>query len=298
MDYHSGSAVAADHGVLFYAADRLLPPKRPADLVAHLQTIHSFRGVPGVTVGFFMGKTEIATAITDGEGVARAQWLPPGEGDYRIAIRCLKLPDSIGNEERGAIDASAGMLVMVRQPAQKFVVVDLDHTLVKDGFTKVLCRDPACMDDSVAVLTRLAENYGIIYLTARPNALARKSKLWLAEHHYPPGVVLTCGSLRQSIGGGGEYKSLCLATIRVDFPDIQAGVGDQVTDVEAYVQNSITAYQIVSASPGSWQARRLAGTLNKLNKPGQINVVNNWRQIEQGIIEGRRFTVEQFAGKQ
>ena len=301
-DYRSGQAVAADHNVLFYAGDLLLRPGQTGQLSARLETVHAFHGVSGVTVAFFLGDQEVARGVTDEKGLARCFWRPEGAGSYRLRARCVRLPPGIDKEERNADQAVADLLVEVCPPQRKFLAVDLDHTLVDESFGKVLtaqqCR---YMAGSPQALTRLAGQYGIIYLTARPDALTRKSKLWLAQCGYPPGVLITCSSLNDSLHHGGQYKSNRLASLRNDFPNIQAGVGDQASD--AHLDNDMTAYVITSAAPGSRRARKLAGELAQLDaggrlaRAGRVIVVANWAQIEQGLTRGQSFPPQAMLGR-
>lgn len=292
-DYRSGQAVAADHDVLFYASDLLLRPGQTGQLSACLQTVHAFRGVRGVTVAFFLGEQEVGRAVTDEESLARCFWRPGGPGFYRLRVRCVQLPPDIDKEERNADKASADLLVEVSPPGRQFLAVDLDHTLVDESFGKVLTGQKCqSMAGSTQTLTRLAGRYGIIYLTARPDELTRKSKLWLDQCGYPPGVLITCSSLNDSLHNSGQYKSNRLVTLRSDFPNIQAGVGDQVSDAQAYLANGMTAYLIASIH-GSKAAKKQAKELaaldpdRRLARAGRLNVVANWAQIEQGLLRGQ-----------
>lgn len=295
-DYRSGDAVGAEYGVLLYGRDVLTPPGREVALWARLRTPHAFRGIEKVTVAFSRDGQAIGQAVTDKDGIAVLAWRPPGVGDYTIHAQPTALPPDVDHEDVGAVKTSYKILVCVRSPQQQFLVTDLDGTLVEDGRVAVLTQEnPRRMPHSVEALQRLAEIYGIIYLTARPDELTRKTRHWLRANRYPPGILITCEHPRPN--AECRFKTQRLADLRRDFPALCAGVGDQASDVEAYLSNDMTPYLLQPAPKDKRDLRELARDLRQLKDPGRVQAVQDWLQVEEGILHMRRFSVEDYAAK-
>jgi hypothetical protein len=147
--------------------------------------------------------------------------------------------------------------------------------------------------DSVEVLGRVSKRYGIVYLTDRPDLPARKSKNWLADNGYPSGPLLF--SRMEDLREGGRFKSGGLAGLRRDFPGLAVGIGERPSDAQAYVDNGMSAYLIPNFKENPKDMRALAAEIRALRGQGRLQVVDNWRQIEQGFFGGKQFPPEDFA---
>ena len=293
--YLSGEMVLADHGVVFYGQDVLAHPGERVRLTARLRKPRSFAPVGGVTVTFHAHgdpAEPIGSAKTDRRGVAALDWAPPGEGQWRLTARPAERVWHVRHDIR---KATAGLLVLVVRPRRPFVVVDLDHTLVEGSFYEVLTDEaPDAMPKSSEVLRKIAGRYGIIYLTHRPNVLTRKSKRWLSDEEFPLAPLITC-RLRESLGDSGEAKGKRLAVLKARFPNTNIGVGDRISDVRAYLSAGMTAYLIPHCKETARDMRKMAKQIRSLPSKHRVQVVGDWRQIESGILRGRRFDPDAFA---
>lgn len=284
----------SEQGVLFYTFDTLAYPGQTVDLTARVQSTRDLKGVGEIKVGFFLGDKLLAQALTNNSGYAWASWTPPKRGDYAIEARILALgrgvPEQVLNVK------PAPLLVAAREKEDKFVVVDLDYTLVESSFSRVLAGDAKPMPRSPEVMTRIAKAYSVIYLTHRPDIMTRRSKNWLADHGYPPAPVLV-SELQQAFGDSGQYKTARLGRILESFPNIMIGIGDKPSDALAYVTYGLTAYLIPKYKPDKpKELRKTADTLRQLpDRGGKLQVVSGWEQIEAGIFEGQRFAPEVLA---
>lgn len=174
------------------------------------------------------------------------------------------------------------------------VILDLDYTLVDDDFEGVLTGQGDPMPHSLAVVERLARDHGIIYLTGRPTAFNELSKQWLRKNNYPLGPVLTHGE--SALGLGVEtYKTTQLQALHREFPNLRYGIGDRITDIRAYqavgMRSILIIHPEMMTEPGDvlrWlrDVRRLSA---------DVDVVENWRQVEEIISDGRRYPAAEAA---
>jgi len=288
-----GHVVGAEHGHLYYAYDSLAYPDKPVELAARLQQVEGLKGVEGAAVGFFDGEKVLGVARTDKDGLASVRWLPPGEGNYVFEARVVEAPKS-GPEDLLKL-TPAPLRVAARRKETPFVVIDLDHTVVDSSFLRVLFTDAKPMAESVRVCKRIAEQYGIIYLTHRPDLLTVKSKTWLAEQDYPLGPLLV-SQLKEAFGDSGKFKTGVLKSLRESYPNVKIGIGDKLSDAQAYVDNGLTAYLIPHYNPDKAKdVRKMAQELEWLRGGERLHVVSGWREVERGIFSGAKFPAKDFA---
>jgi hypothetical protein len=284
--------LAAEHGVVFYAFDTLAYPGREVDLAVRLQSGRDLKGIPGVTVAFYDGKELLALGKTDGRGRLIRQWTPPAEGDYHFTARIVRVPEGA---RMAMLDVSpAPLLVAARDSTTKLVVIDLDHTVVDSSFFRVLMGGAKPMPGSVEVVERIAEVYSIVYLTHRPDLLTRKSKIWLSRNGYPAGPLLV-SELSEAVGDSGKFKTAKLRAIRKAYPNVMIGIGDKLSDAQAYVDNGLTAYLIPHCKDKPKDMRKMSGQVRGLRGRGRLHVVDGWDEIEAGVFRSREFPPDDYA---
>ncbi|HUX00412.1 MAG: hypothetical protein WBD63_05405 [Phycisphaerae bacterium] len=279
--------LGARQGYLFTAADALALPGEEVLLRAHLQGGDLLRDQPGYVVRFSRGGVFYKAAETDADGVAAVSFAPPGPGDY--VFRADLSPNGFPAEPPQPVD----VFLLCRPADAPLLVVDLDKTLVASGFQEVLVGDPEPMPDSVEVMKRLAGTYAVVYLTHRPDLFGPKSKAWLREQGYPAGPVLL-SDVGGFLKGSGAFKSGALADLRRRFTGRAIGVGDKISDVQAYLDNGLEGFLIIQAdeSAGAAALRQLADSIASLGNDAQV--VAAWRQIEQAVFEGASFPKGEF----
>ena len=273
----------ADKGMLFHGYDTLTYPETETELRVLVQRISRMSSVPGLTVTFYDDDDEIGSAITNSDGIAMLPFTPPEEGDYAFTARITEVANG-ANEDILDIDPTP-ILVVARTAEAKFLVVDLDHTVVKDGFQKVLTSNPKPMSDAKDVLERMQDelDYNVIYLTHRPALMTRKSKEWIVDQGLPTGPLLA--SKISDITDNEGYKATQIATLKERFPDIRIGVGDKVGDAKAYLSNDLAAFLLPYVKDGadSKDLYELANEIDNLPE-GELYVVEDWREIEVAIF--------------
>ena len=286
-----GVTVGAEHGAVFCAYDTLAYPGKPIELAAKVQSASDLKAVAGVTVGLYYGQTLLGQAVTRDDGIARMQWTPPQVGNYDFTARIIAVPDAGLNEFLQV--SPAPLLVAARERNTPFIVIDLDHTVVDSSFFRVLLDGGRPMADSAAVTQRLAKSYSIIYLTHRPDMLTRKSKQWLVRGGYPAGPLLV--SQLKDAFDSGAFKTAKLSDVRKAFPGVAMGIGDKLSDAQAYVDNGLTAYLIPHYKDKPKDLRKMAKEVRRLRGRGRLNVVSSWRQIESGVFGRRPYPPAAFA---
>ena len=288
-----GVFLGAEHGVVFYGFDVLVKPNEMVRLAARLRTPRLIGDIEDATVGFFHDDKLVGQVVTDDEGWAILNWDPNGPGDYDLEVRILKAPE---DEDQDMVNVTpAPLFVRVRQADTRFVVIDLDHTLVDSSFTRVLVGGGTPMADSQRVAKRIAKKYDIIYLTHRPDLMMHTSKTWLRRYKYPPGPLLV-SKLTQALSSSEKFKAAKLAEVLKEFPNVQIGIGDKLGDAKAYAQNGLRAYLIPHYDhQDAEEMREMAQAIRALPAESKIQVVNGWQQVEKGIFKDKSFNAEEFA---
>ena len=286
-----GVFLNAEHGAVFYAYDTLAHPKKPVDLAAKLLSARDLKPIPGVTVSIYRDQWVAGRLTTNADGIASLRWVPPASGNYTFTAKIVAVPDESCRELLEVTPAP--MLVAARPKETRFVVIDLDHTIVDSSFFRVLLDGGKPMPGSVAAVKRIAQVYGIIYLTHRPDLLTRRSKAFLTRNGYPPGPLLV--SQLKDVFDSGEFKTAKLSEVRKAFPQVAVGIGDKLSDAQAYVDNGLTAYLIPHYKDKPNDLRKMAGEIRRLHGGGRLHVVPGWREVEQGLFDGRSFPPIAFA---
>lgn len=222
-------------------------------LVAHVER-HFMPGMPdgveGVQVEFLAAGRRVGTAITDRHGSAALEYLWSDEcGDSFTAV--TKGLDSA--------DSASGRLCRLK-PERSVIVVDIDKTICATDRDHLYLRasdDSPPMAGAREVLSTLAKDYEIVYLTARPHFLAEKSRVWLAVHCFPHGPLLMARSWRASLRQE-RYKRSALARLRQHLPNVLIGIGDKQLDARAYAWNHMLGIHFGGTQPETADQRIVA----------------------------------------
>ena len=290
-DYASGAlnqVLSAQNGLLFYAYDAVAYPGQEVNLAATVFSVQQLQmsGVPGVQLAFKAGDQVLGIATTDDKGQASVQFRPDKPGVYSFTVDPIDAPADVKDL---ALALEPAPLVVAAEPQDyPFVVIDMDGTIVGSSFARVLLGGAQAVPGSQPAIQQIAQKYGIIYLTARPDMLTRNSKTWLAQNSYPLGpLMLSSGT---AFLQSGTFKAAKLDSIRKAFPNTSVGIGDKPSDAQAYVTNGMAAYLMPKYDhndPGD--ISKLANQIASIAGPGTLQVVDNWDQIQAGILNGAKF---------
>jgi hypothetical protein len=265
-----------DGRYLLNGSDVLAVPGHPVAVTVRLQGGDFLLDKPGVAVRFARDGKVVADVVTDDEGYATICFTPPAPGDYVFTA-------SVVPEALSPAPPPAEILVSCRPAAAPLLFIDLDKTIVDAGFKQVLVGNPEPMRLSQDVLGRLAADYTVVYLTYRLDYLGPKTKAWLAEKAYPRGPVLMA-DFREVVGGtSGAYKSEVLQDLRLWFTGRAFGVGDKISDVQAYAAHDIEPLLLLRIDEPADAAglKKKAASLQPL--PDSVQVVADWSQIESAV---------------
>ena len=283
--------LGAEKGILFYAYDVLTYPNEPTELIARVHNAHNLEDVPGVTVTFSHDDTVVGSAVTDDLGMAKVTVLPDAVGDYYFTAKITEAgPDA--PEDLLSVKPTL-LVVSAREKETAFVIVDLDHTVVGSSFFHVLAGQAEPMPDSQDVLRKIGERYSLIYLTHRPEEMGITTKQWLIDQDFPRAPLLMA-ELSQSIGSSGEFKTGRLAEIKEAFPGLAIGIGDKLSDAEAYLATDMTAYLIPHYDRESDDMRDMARKIERMTKTDRLNVVDTWTEIEVGIFHKITYPADKY----
>jgi len=266
----------------FVGYDQLTTPGEAVVLQTRLQAGDLLTNQPGYTIKYFLGPDLYAAALTDQDGYARASFTAERPGDY--IFKAQPAPTGFSQAPPEPMD----IFIASRPADTPLLIVDLDQTVVESGFKQVLFGQPKPMANSVRVMQRLAKDYTVVYLTNRSEYFGPKSKQWLADNGYPRAPMLL-SSLKDFAGGSKQFKSTRLAEIHKQFTHIRIGVGDKISDTQAYQANGAQAYLIVQTQTLKTPQEMLDLAADIRTLPATVQVVSSWDQIERGIFDGQKF---------
>jgi uncharacterized membrane protein YkoI len=129
-------------------------------------------------------------------------------------------------------------------PNRVGIIVDIDETISITDYPSLFfgigTDESRPYEYAQDVLTKLSQQFHLMYLTARPQWLTGETRKWLTERGFPPGTVLTTARMLD-VYWPGSFKKRAVATLRHTSPNLLIGIGDRSTDVAAYVANGMLA---------------------------------------------------------
>ena len=276
------SYLGADGDYLLKAYDELALPGEKVQLHARLESGTIQRDLPNRRIHFRGPGWFLRTTTTDDEGYAVTDFTPRRPGDYIFTIEV----ETTGLESRPPEPVQ--LLLTCRAASEQMIIVDVDKTLARTKSWRFFSKNPEPMPDSVAVMTRLAKDYTVVYVTHRPQQYAHHTKAWLQMHGYPQGPILM-PEVIDFVRGSRRYKTKELSELKNKFPNIRIGIGDKISDALAYHVNGLTSFLILDIAdcddPGDYL--ELAQKLDRL--PADVQVIYNWPQIASAIYEDQSF---------
>jgi len=260
--YHRPSVVGG--ALVFHGIDAVGLPTETLRIGARLHRPNALgflRGVPGVTVNFYLDARVVGGAITDAEGRAVTDFVPPrGPGFYRIEARA---------EGTRAQDLSAEILAAAMEPDDRLVVVDIDRAVADPpSFLASLFRRYGEFRPALGAretLDRLFADYHLVYLSDRAHRYTRHTKNWLRAHSFPSGPVFFKG---WELYGGtlDDYKKEILRRLVRGWTHPIVAIGDSTRDARVFEESGVQALIIGS--------RRDTGLL-----PPRAIPAKNWREV-------------------
>jgi hypothetical protein len=210
--------------------DVAILPDQPTLVTVYLEreVFPGFRdGVENYPIEFIVDDEVIAEIRTNENGSATLKRKLDLSPDASIRARTIAFPLRLESSAR----------VYRWQADRTIVMVDIDDTVAHpdydDLFFDAVDKDSHPVAGSHAGLNALAEHFHIAYLTGRPRFTLEKTHAWLETHGYPDGPVYTAEGFGEAIRHP-EFKKDKLDALKSTWPNLLIGIGDRVTDLEAY----------------------------------------------------------------
>jgi hypothetical protein len=164
--------------------------------------------------------------ITDDEGEAITPLFIPEEGLYQVEVKYL-----------GCLRFAPGadqITVLAVNPKQPVLVLDLDNTITNRNWFSARPEPRPYDQDTARVVQKLAQHYAVVYLSARPKQLHRRTRDWLKRFGFPDGPILlwypdSFGELKPS-----HYKKDKLIDLRRSGINLAVGISNSEGDIKAY----------------------------------------------------------------
>lgn len=278
--------LGAEQGTLFQGFDAVVRPGEPATLRISLRGGKRLAGLSDYTIFLYDdARRRIGVAKTDAQGDALFTVTQPEPGLYRYQAE-------VDQSEVGAANVPTAMMQAgVFDPQTRFLFIDLDGTIVGQGFDMALLADSEPMPHAREVIAELAPRYQPLYLTGRPEYLGRRSRQWLQDHHLPPGPLIV-SRVDQYAQGVESYRKQVIGGLQKSFPQKHAAIGDKPWDIRAYAATGVTSLLIVQTQEES--TRRATAALIKVLKglPPQTHVVTDWLQVRQVLMGQASYPLE------
>jgi hypothetical protein len=222
----------------------------PADETVVLEIEVERRGWP-----FFDPPIEGAEVEVEGRGRARTD----ATGVAILPLGVLPPGDHVCAASSEGARGEALVRVIPREAP--VLITDIDHTIAdvsSAGFILRSNEGVRPIPGSAEALREIAKRYSLVYLTARDHIFAGKTKAWLAMNGFPPGPVYLRRGTRFWTVKAREHKVSRLRELRLRFPNLRAGVGDLLWDLEAYAAHGIPGILLSPRPPASLPAGAVA----------------------------------------
>lgn len=200
----------------------------PVQLCAHLERrfgLLTVERVANVPVEFWRAGAWVGTANTDRQGCAILT-CDAGSTEWDFTASA-----ALAN---GWLTSTGAVFIWT--PDQPAVVVDLDDTIMESRYLDMALwqEDPSVPKEHArATLTRLAEQYRIIYVTARARLFRSMTQGWLRQHDFPAGPIMHAEDFG-AVFHQQNTKYAIVEKLRRNGIDVVAGIGDRSVDELAF----------------------------------------------------------------
>ncbi len=177
-----------------------------------------------------------ATSAGDGYADLRAT-VPSTSGNHYVAGRVAS--------GQSYTSGFRYLYVVVRPASSVLVVTDIDWTIAAVDWDDFLFRSNSAVPPvrgAVQALADIGRSATIVYLTARDDYFANKTRAWLTQWGFPTGPAIFSDGTTM-VSDPTDYKSDAIAAIAASFWDVRAGFGNKSTDHAAYMANGLDSYQ-------------------------------------------------------
>lgn len=144
--------------------------------------------------------------------------------------------------------------ILALTPEKPVMILDVDGTLTQERWNFWRKENALYDAHTVQVVNELATRYAVVYLTARPRPLHRRTRRWLQEKGFPPGPVLVWSPRKIRWLDIEDYKQDVLKVLRQQGINLAVGIGDMEDDIEAYQKAGMKAILLGKEESGARSA--------------------------------------------
>jgi hypothetical protein len=214
-------------------------------------------GVSDVEVRFAVDGEEVARSVTDERGFTKAITVVANPADRFSATADFADEAFERNTE-----------IVAWQSGRVIVACDIDSTIsqtsVRALFFDEIDETSTPIPDSPEVLGEIANDFQLMYITARPRFTLNKTRHWLAEKGYPHQPVITSLAAKDAFGQT-TYKTHTLNSLRKHFTNLLIGIGNTNIDADSYLEHGMLALLVEPKQP--------------VGRDGPVLHFQNWAQI-------------------
>jgi hypothetical protein len=167
--------------------------------------------------------------------------------------------------------------VVARPRGTPILVCDVDGTIYRSGGEDASAASGTdrahAWPGAAEVLRAASSRYGIVYVTAREEALRAETRRFLEAGRFPGGCLVMWNASVDPVSRR-SLKTKHLVALQSDWPWLEWGLGDLVTDVEAYRAIGLRAVRLEPGLDHGSQKR-----------PDGTWLARDWDAIS-GILEG------------
>ena len=273
-DHDSPGGSGRNNNNIFYGMDVLTPPNRMVELTVRFTGYNRTTRVAGRNVQFFNAgkKKPLGSAVTDQNGYATIRVRISKQGVYKFHA-CID-----GNPNGRSF--TTDIFLMCRPANSPVVIVTTDRAIMDSSRARIMLLDGGKpRPRSASVLTKLARQFTVVYVTNTTGDLSGSRRKWMTDHGFPAGCILLAARGRSN---RSEVLSDLLQVLSKDFPRIEAGIVEQPDDIEACCRAGIrkTVWIPHFDLDDPDELRETADMVRDCDHR-HVNVVKEWRDIPQ-----------------
>jgi hypothetical protein len=223
--------VLAKSSASIIALDQLIQPNQSARLSVRLVTGGlSFvrRPISGERIEFMLKGRSLGQTLTGGDGLAVKNFIPSKPGLYVITARLVDNPRHEADAAELYVACRAGS-VPILLVALSSVRTPIHPPAVPFGPAPEL----EAMADAVPVLSKLSDQYQLVYFESGDESLKPESREWLNSQDFPAAPLLVWSSPAGPDEGAERFAERLQEIRDNGWKNIRAGITRSAAEAEA-----------------------------------------------------------------
>ncbi|MCR4316416.1 MAG: hypothetical protein NUW37_08720 [Planctomycetes bacterium] len=233
--------------------------------------------VEGFGFSYFRNDVEEENVAFKLEGAALGVTATDDEGVATLVVTAPEKPGLYSVRIEGPGDAANDLNLLVAGNDAALAVTDIDMTLADVSPAVYVFRSNESIQPiagAVELIKFLSaeKNIYIVYISHRDDALRNESLEWLKMKGFPDGVLFFSENFDHWMQESAyDFKKPTIEKIKERFPRVLLGLGDKVTDANAYLDNDLPTYIVPSE--------------DRRNFPEEAVLLDDWTKFDRGIVD-------------